>query len=173
MTAAELLRLLPFIASSVAAIASWCTVIHLSLSWKKAQAAATYSRLVREPMRVAHSRYDDGIRVLVEQNIADEELAKRLRQLVQRYLSAVRPLRSVQSLNICQIVEDLEKMVERFEDELSNFLASNHSSPLLSGQLDSILEAHATELADLLEYRDPGQPRRVRRSLALTPTKNS
>jgi len=150
------------IAPAVAALAAWFTVIHLARSRRSEQAANTYNRLVREPMRIANARFDEGIRALARKDATDEELARVLRQLSGGYMAAVRPLRSARADDLSTVVEGLEKLLEKCEDDLARHFARNHSSPLVAGQLDSILGNHATSLVDLIECCDPGRVRSTR-----------
>lgn len=162
MTLGTVLCVVSEIAPAVAAIASWCTVVHLARSWRSGQAANTYNRLVREPMRIANARFDEGIRALARKSATDEELASVLRQLSGGYMAAVRPLRSAQAIDLSTVVEGLEKELEKCEDDLTRHFAGNYSSPLAAGQLDSILGNHATSLVDLIECCDPGKVRSAR-----------
>ena len=164
MTLGTVLCIVSEIAPAVAAIASWCTVIHLARSWRSQQAANTYNRLVREPMTIANARFDEGIRALARKTANDEELASVLRQLSGGYMAAVRPLRSARAIDLSTVVEGLEKELEECEDQLTGHFAGNHSSPLVAGKLESILRNHATNLVDLMEYCDPRKVRSARRS---------
>ena len=166
MTASEVLYFLSLIAPSAAAIASWCTVVHLARFRRSEQAANTYNRLVREPMRIAHARYDEGIRSLARAAMPEDQLASTFRRLSNSYMAAVRPLRSARALDLSSVVEGLEKLLEECEDDLAHHFAGNHSSPLMADQLDVILGGHATSLVDFLECCEPGKPRSPRRAVA-------
>ena len=167
ITTAEVLYLLSTFAPLAAAVASWRVACHLTRSWKSERVANTYNRLVREPMKVAQARYDEGIRSLTENGVSEEKLVAALIRLSHRYMATVRNLRSAQAIDLSSVAEGLEIILENCEDALNYHFAVGHCDNLLMvKKLDSILESHESQLTDFIEQCDPSRPRSPRKVIA-------
>lgn len=159
MVFVEILHIVSAIGSPIAAFAAWRTSLYLSRAWKIDRDARVYNRLIREPMRVAHARYDEGVRTLAGgESLTEEELAQGLILLSDRFLATVRLLSGLKATDCSAVVPRIKRCFEDCDGDLNDLFAKGHSRPLLVGQLDSILDTHAMALADIIERYDPSMP---------------